>query len=84
MCLVTKVYLLSDKDCKVVNMEFNQIHHQGHMEWTKGPMPFRFPVFVVWCTITNLDSSIWRKGRIVVNIHRLNQISITDAYLLLL
>ena len=75
-----KVYPLSQKDREVVNTEFDKMHTQGRIEWTRDPTPFGFPVFVVWRT---LPDGV-RKARVVVDIRGLNQLTIPDVYPLLL
>ena len=70
-----KVYPLGIRDREIVDKEFDKLHAQGRMEWTSEHTPFTFPVFVVW---RELNGS--RKGRAVVDICGLNQITIPDAY----
>lgn len=50
------------------------------MEPTRRPTPFAFPVFVVWKSTTNEDSSICRKTGVVVDLRGLNAISVMDSY----
>jgi hypothetical protein len=71
-----KVYLLSIKDKKVVDKTFNKLHEQDRMSWTTTSTPFSYPVFVVWKTLPSRE----QKGRAVVDIRGLNQISQTDSY----
>jgi len=71
-----KVYPLGTKDRKVVDKTFNKLHEQDRMSWTTTSTPFSYPVFVVWKTLPLGE----RKGRAVVDIRRLNQISQTDSY----
>ena len=71
-----KVYPLGPADRQVVDNEFDQLHAQGKMEWTKEATPYAYPVFVVWRTLP--DGT--RKGRVVVDIRGLNKISEFDAY----
>lgn len=42
-----KVYPLSPKGRALVDKEFDRLHQQGRMEWTKRATPFASPVFVV-------------------------------------
>ena len=49
------------------------------MDWVSDPMPFAYPVFIVWRTVHGVD-----KGRIVVDLRALNCIAVPDSYLLLL
>ena len=71
-----KVYLLGEADWLVVNKTFNKLYNQNQMKWTSQLMPFTHPYFIIWKRLLNNG----RKGRVVVNIWRLNQILISDAY----
>ena len=64
------------KDKEIMDQTFDKMHTMGRLEWTKGPTPFSFPVFVVWKT----NSEGIRKGRPVVDIRGLNDLLIPDAY----
>ena len=66
-----KIYPLGFKDREVIDKVFNELHSQGRLEWTKESTPFSFPVFVVWKGT---------KGRPVVDIRRLNEMLVRDAY----
>lgn len=66
-----KVYPPESADRQVVDKEFDQLHEYGKMEWTTEALPFAYPVFVVWRTLS--DGT--RKGRVVVDIRGLNKIS---------
>ena len=41
-----KMYSLGPKDCKILNIEFDQLHCQGRMDWS-GLTPFTYPWFMV-------------------------------------
>ena len=75
-----KVYPLGPADREFVDKEFNKLHDQGRMEFTKQPTPFGWPVFVVWRTIEQPGRPPERKGRVVVDIRGLNKITVTDSY----
>ena len=70
-----KVYPLSPRDRELVDAEFDKLHCQGRLFWTKTHTPFSYPVFVVWRTI-----GTERKGRVVVDIRALNKLVQRDAY----
>ena len=71
-----RVYPLSQKDRDVVDDTFNKMHEQGKMSFVTQPTRFSYPVFVVWRTLS--DGT--RKGRVVVDIRGLNQITESDSY----
>ena len=71
-----KVYPLGIKDRAIVDEVFDKLQTQGRLEFTKQPTPFCFPVFVVHKVLP--DGS--NHGRPVVDIRKLNQVSIRDAY----
>ena len=73
-----QVYPLGIDDRKLVDKTFDKLHKQERMSWSTTSTPFSYPVFVVWKILPSRE----RKGRVVINIHRLNQISQTDVYLL--
>ena len=71
-----KIYPLGIRDREVIDKVFDELHEQGRLEWTKEATPFSFPVFVVWKTL--IDGKA--KGRPVVDIRRLNELLVRDAY----
>lgn len=70
-----KVYPLGQRDREVVDSTFDKLHAQGKMHFTSQPTPFSYPVFVVW-----RETSEGRKGRAVVDIRGLNDITEADTY----
>ena len=73
---IAKVYPVGPKNRAIIDEDFDKLHQQGRMTWSNDPTPFSFPCFVVWKTLA--DGT--RKGRTVVDIRALNQISVPDAY----
>lgn len=71
-----KVYPLGIKDREFVDTTFDELHSLGRMSWTKTSTPFSYPCFVVWKTLPSGE----RKGRVVVDIRGLNNLTIPDAY----
>jgi hypothetical protein len=71
-----KVYPLGPKDRKVLDDTFDKLHEQGRMAWSNESTPFGFPCFVIW---RNMPDGT-RKGRAVVDIWSLNQITVPDSY----
>ena len=70
-----KVYPLGQRDREVVDRTFDKLHAQGKMHFTSQPTPFSYPVFVVW-----RDTPEGRKGRPVIDIRGLNEITEADSY----
>jgi len=54
---------------------FNQLHEEGKMEFSDRPSQFTSPVFVVWRTVDGV-----RKGRVVLDIRKLNSIVKKDKH----
>lgn len=79
MKLGTRVYPLSQKDKDLLNTTFDELHSQDRMGWSEEFTPINSPVFVVWRNVFE-KGSIVRKGRAVIDIRRLNQITIRDNY----
>ena len=70
-----KVYPVGPKDRAIIDPDFDKLHAQGRMEWTTTSTPFAFPCFVIWKMAEQGP-----KGRTVVDIRALNQITMPDAY----
>ena len=71
-----KVYPLGIKDRVIVDEVFDKLQSQGRLEFTKQPTPFCFPMFVVHKVLA--DGTNYERP--VVDIRRLNQVFIRDAY----
>src|SRR5277367_4270291 len=71
-----RIYPLGIEDKRVVDKTFDKLHEQGRMSWSTTSTPFSYPVFVVWRTLPSGE----RKGRAVVDIRGLNQVTRTDVY----
>lgn len=71
----TKVYPLGERDKKLVDETFDELHSSGRMRWINESTPFSYSVFCVW---RNQDGV--RKGRVVVDIRDLNALTQPDAY----
>ena len=71
-----KVYPLGNKACQLVDKTFDKMHHLGRLKFTTEHTPFSFFVFVVW----KLDAESKRKGRVVVDIQKLNDMVLPDSY----
>jgi len=65
----------------MVDEIFDKLHDQGRMSWS-GFILFSYPVFVVWKIVQDKDRQTIRKGRIIMDIRRLNKIILADVYFL--
>ena len=72
----SRVYSLGNDSCRVVDKTFDKMHCQGRLKFTINPIPFSFPVFVVW----KPDSDGKKKGRAVVDIRKLKEMVLPDSY----
>lgn len=52
------------------------MHRLSRLEFTTEHTPFSFPMFVVW----KADAEGKRKGRVVVDIRKLNKMVLPDSY----
>ena len=74
------MYLLGIEAKRLVDETFDKMQRLGRLKYTISHTPFSFPVFVVYKTNAKGE----RKGRTVVDIRKLNDLIVPDAYLLLL
>jgi hypothetical protein len=72
-----KIYSLETKDKKLVNQIFNDLHTKERLKYIIESTSFNYSVFVVWKTINDK-----KKDRVVINIRKLNAITLLDAYFL--
>ena len=70
-----KVYPLGARDRSVIDATFDKLHEQGKLHWTTQPTEFSYPAFVVW-----RDTPAGQKGRVVIDIRGLNDITESDSY----
>ena len=73
-----RVYPLGIEAKRLVDETFDEIQRLGRLKYTNSHTPFNFPVFVVYKTNAKGE----RKGCAVVDIYKLNDLVIPDAYLL--
>ena len=71
-----RIYPLGNEARQVVDDTFDEMHRQGCLEYTTDPIPFSFPVFVIYKT----DSHGRRKSRAVIDIRKLNDLVLSDSY----
>ena len=71
-----RVYPLGINSNRLVDKIFDELQRLGCLKFTTSHTPFSFPVFVIWKTAANGE----KKGRAVVDIRKLNDLVIPDAY----
>ncbi len=71
-----RVYPLGIEAKRLVGETFDEMQRLGRLKYTTSHTPFSFSVFVVYKTNAKGE----RKGRAVVNIRKLNDLVIPDAY----
>ena len=71
-----RVYPLGIEAKRLVDKSFDEMQCLGRLKYTTSHTPFSFPVFVV--NKTNAKGE--RKGRVMVDIRKLNDLVIPDAY----
>jgi hypothetical protein len=74
-----KPYPVPQNERVIIDETLDKLHEQGKAEWTQGPVPYAFPVFVAW-RIVYKDGKAIRKGRAVIDIRGLNRATVSDAY----
>lgn len=72
----TAVYPLGARDRDLVDQTFDELHRKGRLQWTTQGTPWSYPCFVVWKT----GPDGIKKGRVVVDVRRLNSMTIPDVY----
>lgn len=75
-----RVYLLGIDAKRLVDKTFDKIQRLGRLKYITSYTSFSFPLFIVYKTNTKGE----RKGYVVVDIHKLNNLIIPNAYPLLL
>lgn len=80
LTIKSQIYSLGNKARLVVDNTFDERHKQGHLQYITDPTPFSFPVLVVY----KIDHQDRRKGRAVIDIHKLSELVLSDSYPFLL
>lgn len=71
-----QIYPLGNKTRHVVDNTFDEMHKQDHLQYTMDLTPFSFLIFVIYKT----DHQGRRKGRVVVDIWKLNKLVLPNSY----
>ena len=71
-----RVYRLGINSKRLVDETFDKLQHLGRLKYTTSHTPFSFLVFVIWKIVVNGE----KKGRAVVDIRKLNDLVIPNAY----
>ena len=74
-------YVLSVNEWAVVDETLNKMHVQNRLEWNQESTEYSFSVFVAWWTVYKNEKFI-QKDHAMMNIQDLNQVTVSDAYLL--
>ena len=72
-----KVYPLGINSKQLVDKTFDELQRLGCLKYTTSYTLFSFLVFIIWKTAANDE----KKGRAVVDIWKLNDLVILNAYL---
>lgn len=72
----SRVYLLRNKTRQLVNKTFDKMHYLAYFKFTSEYTLFNFSVFIVW----KLDAKGKKKGRVVVDIQKLNKMVFPNIY----
>lgn len=70
------VYLLDIDNYRLVDETFDELQHFGCLKYITSHIFFSFPIFVIWKTAVNGE----KKGQVVVDIWKLNNLVIPNAY----
>lgn len=73
-----RAYPQGKKSEKLIDETFDKLHEQGRMSWATKGTPFSYPVFVVWKPSAVPGEA--PKGRAVIDIRGLNQMTLPDVY----
>lgn len=73
-----RIYSLGLESKKLVDDTFNKLQCQGRLTYIQTHTPFSFPVFLVW----KLGPNENKKSHAVVDIRKLNELVVSDSYLL--
>jgi hypothetical protein len=73
-----RVFPQDIKQYKIIDATFDKLHGFSWMIFTNKQTPFSYPVFVVFKV--NPDGKC--SGQVVVDLHSLNQMILSDVYLL--
>ena len=74
-----KIYSLDVDKQKKVDKIFNKLHKQSCMNWSINHSSSEYSVFVIWKNVKHNEKMIW-KAKIIVNVHNLNKLIISDIY----
>ncbi|GAW26152.1 hypothetical protein SAMD00023353_2201730 [Rosellinia necatrix] len=75
-----RVYPLNAEDQQVVKNTMSELEKTNRVSRTRQPVPFSFPVFVIWRSVSDPATGVKRKGRMVVDVRPFNKINLPDSY----
>ena len=76
LAIKPRVYPLGINSKRLVDETFDELQRLGRLKYTTSHTPFSFFVFIIWKTAANGE----KKGRAVVDIRKLNDLVIPNAY----
>ena len=76
----SRIFKISSKNLVFINKKLDALHEQKKLKWTMRFISYVFSMFVIWFKIQTQEKKIKRKGRVVMNIRRLNKMSELNAY----
>lgn len=71
-----RVYPLGIENRRLVDKMFDKLQRLGCLKYMTSPIPFNIPIFVIWKTAANGE----KKNRAVIDIRKLNDLVIPNAY----
>ena len=74
-----KIYFLDLDKQKKINKIFDKLHEQSCMNWLMNHSSSKYSVFMIWKNVEH-NKKIIQKIRIIIDIHNLNKLIISDIY----
>ena len=76
-----KFYSVLVNECAVIDETLDKLHDQEKAYWIQNSTLYACLIFVVWWTVYKNETLIW-KEQAVVDLRELNQVTVSDVYLL--
>ena len=74
-----RFYVFSVNEWAVVDETLNKMHMQNKFKWNQKSIEYFFSVFVIWWTVYKNEKLI-QKEQTVVDLWKLNWITVSDVY----
>ena len=72
---------MSVNECAVIDEILDKLHDQEKTYWTQNSALYTCSVFVTWQIMYKNEKLIWKK-QIIIDLQELNQVTVSDIYLL--